>query len=76
MRGNLTRMMLWGATIAVLFQTSALAEDSAVLPPSVEPPIETPLPATLLPVAKARPLFQHTTYPAAWRAAQKSNRPI
>jgi len=26
--------------------------------------------------AKPRPLFQHATYPAAWRAAQKSNRPI
>ncbi len=26
--------------------------------------------------SQRRPLFQHATYPAAWKAAQKSNRPI
>lgn len=27
-------------------------------------------------VPRSRPLFQHATYPAAWKAAQRSNRPI
>ena len=27
-------------------------------------------------IVKPRPLFQHSTYPAAWKAAQQSNRPI
>ena len=36
------------------------------------PLVVEPLPKPLSP----RPLFQHATYPDAWRAAQKSNRPI
>ncbi len=79
MRGLLARVIQGGAAIVALSQ--AIAADSAILPPASEPPVEVvPLDATpqplILPAAKARPLLQHTTYPAAWRAAQKSNRPI
>ena len=77
MRGLLARVIQGGAAIVALSQAPALAADSAVLPPVSEPPAKfAPQETLVLPVAKARPLFQHSTYPAAWRAAQKSNRPI
>lgn len=73
MRGILARVMQWGAAIAILCQAPALAADSDILPPTLQqPPFESVLPAA----AKPKPMFQHATYPAAWKAAQKSNRPI
>ncbi len=65
------RITQWGAAIAVLCQAPAFAADGVVLPPATQPPLVSAVPA-----AQPRPLFQHTTYPAAWKAAQKSNRPI
>jgi len=84
MRKILTRMSHWSAAIVVLSQTSVLAAEANPLPEPVvsvadatsteEIAIEGFIEA--VPVAQSRPLFQHATYPAAWRAAQTSNRPI
>ncbi|NOZ39662.1 MAG: thioredoxin family protein [Planctomycetes bacterium] len=71
MREILGRMTQWGAAIVVLSQVPILAAEPVVLPSVAKPPL-----VSDLPVVQPRPLFQHTTYPAAWRAAQKSNRPI
>jgi len=84
MRRVLARMTQWSAVVVVvvvvLSQAQALAADLGALshasplvqkPPLVQNPL---VPAA--PQAKSRPLFQHATYPAAWKAAQKSNRPI
>lgn len=54
------------AEVAEVEQSSAAAEST---------PVEESLPVAK-PIVKVRPLFQHRTYPAAWRAAQESNRPI
>ena len=71
MRGILARMIQGGAAVVALSQAPALAEDSVLLTPASQPPSE-----VVLPAAKSKPLFKHTTYQDAWRAAQKSNRPI
>ena len=47
-----------------------IAEDIVLVNPSAEKPI------TELTVKKGTSLFRHSTYPTAWTAAQKSNRPI
>ncbi len=71
--------------MAVFFQgficpEDVVAEDVVLVNPSAETPI-----AEAGPIAQAAdcpsrkqgtPLFRHSTYPAAWTAAQKSNRPI
>ncbi len=67
----LARITQWGAAIVVLCQAPALRADSVVLPSATQPPL-----VSDVPVVQPRPLFQHATYPAAWKAAQKSNRPI
>ncbi len=71
MRRILGRMTQWSAAVVVLSQVSILVAEPVVLPPVAKPPL-----VSGVPVVQPRPLFQHTTYPAAWRAAQKSNRPI
>ena len=74
MRGFLARMIQGGAAIVALSLAPALAEDaedSVTLSPASQPPSE-----VVLPVAKTKSLFKHATYQGAWRAAQKSNRPI
>ena len=74
------RMTQWGAALAVLAHTAALAaetEPPAAVVTVIEqaaPPLGAP--TTVHPDAKPAPLFQHATYPGAWTAAQKSNRPI
>jgi len=59
----------------VLFQGSLFAEnlaaDDVLL---VNPAVETQIAES--PAKKETSLFRHATYPAAWTAAQKSNRPI
>jgi len=67
------------AMIAVFFQGfissgNLLAEDVVSVSPSVETPIAQTEP--IAPAEKGPSLFRHSTYPAAWTAAQKSNRPI
>jgi len=70
MRKYLVQRALLVAMMAVVFQGSVCAEDIAAVSPSVE--------AAIAEAAAAgdAPLFRHSTYPAAWTAAQKSNRPI
>lgn len=77
----IARLTQLGAAIAVLSQVPVLANGATTGKPVAEPAVsaaEAPTiePTAELPPAKPRALFQHTTYPDAWRAAQKSNRPI
>ncbi len=67
----LAQMTPWSAAIAILCQAPSLAADTVVPPRVAQPPL-----VEVVPAVQPRPLFQHTTYPAAWKAAQKSNRPI
>lgn len=87
----LVKLTHWGAAIIVISQTALLADDSCP-PQSDEPVVSVAAAVQVEPIAAEavvavdsgesvpavgpRPLFQHDTYPGAWRAAQKSNRPI
>lgn len=91
-RMSITRLAQWGAVGAVfLCQFSAWADDTVSSAIAAEPivSVANALVANasavessaeklveVVPSSKPRPLFQHATYPAAWKAAQKSNRPI
>ncbi|MGI9427033.1 MAG: thioredoxin family protein [Bythopirellula sp.] len=77
----IARLTQLGAAAVVLSQVSVLADDTPPAESKVEPVVSattaTPIePIAEIPIAKPRALFQHATYPEAWRAAQKSNRPI
>jgi len=75
MRRIIARMTQWGATFVVLSQISAFADDA--VPLSVAEPAEVTITVVAVaPAIQKGPLFQHATYPTAWTAAQKSNRPI
>jgi len=83
MRKILAQMTQWGVATVVLSQALSLAADSVAAPLAALPSLVKVAPLVkaaplveVVPAAKSRPLFQHTTYPAAWKAAQKSNRPI
>jgi len=77
---NALRMTQWGAALVVLTQTPALAAEPA--PPSTAVPIvvehftSSAVPIVDSHLVKPASLFQHATYPGAWTAAQKTNRPI
>ena len=77
----IARLTQLGAAVAVLIQVPVLADEAATAEPAGKPVVsaaDTPPvePSVDLPAAKPRALFQHDTYPDAWRAAQKSDRPI
>lgn len=77
----IARLTQWGAAVAVLGQIPVLADDAASPNPKVELVVSVAAASPLeqiveLPGTEPRALFQHSTYPAAWKAAQKSNRPI
>ena len=79
MRRIVARMTQWGATLVVLSQVSVFADDAvplAVVEPIAEVVIADALPLNPAQTPPKVPLFQHATYPTAWTAAQKSNRPI
>ena len=79
------RTSIGAAMFAAFLATHSRADN-----PPTEPPAEIPavadapaaetIPAqtisTVAPAPELRPLFPHTSYPDAWTAAQKSNRPI
>ncbi len=71
MRRIIAQVAQLSVAMMVLGQTPALAADSVSLLPATKPPL-----VSILSVVQPRSLFQHRTYPAAWTAAQKSNRPI
>jgi len=76
MSRNLVTLSKWSAVFAVLVQTPALAVE-AVPPPSDTAPITTQaIPLQPAVAIKRGPLFRHSSYPVAWTAAQKTNRPI
>jgi thioredoxin-related protein len=73
------------AAITVLLAVQACAETSSTEPAAKDEPTsaESTSPAVTaqtvsspLPAKKNRELFQHSSYPKAWTAAQQSNRPI
>jgi thioredoxin-related protein len=72
------------AAITVLLAVQACAETSSTEPAvEAQPAVESTSPAAAaqtvsspLPAKKSRELFQHSSYPKAWTAAQQSNRPI
>jgi len=80
-----TRAGIGAATIALLLAILTRAESTSA-DPSVETQLATSettteaVPAQTvsspLPAGNNERLFQHTSYPEAWTAAQKSNRPI
>ncbi len=87
----IARLLFAGTTIAGLTQAAAYGEDSVKSAPEKcatadepktsvdkEAAVEkkTAEPDEVVVVTKPRRLFQHATYPAAWKAAQQSNRPI
>lgn len=86
--GRLVRRCVFaGVTVAWLGQVSAFADEKSAVEIADEPKIsaetETKVeekPVEILKAAptpnKPRALFQHASYPDAWRAAQQSNRPI
>ena len=72
----------WATVIALLCQITATAEE---IPPvlaesnSTFEATDEATGATAPHIKNAKqkaPLFRHTTYPAAWKAAQKTNRPL
>jgi len=74
MRKYYTQKTLLVAMMVALFQgfidAPGIAADNAISAGlSVRPPV-------VKVAAKDAPLFRHSTYPAAWTAAQKSNKPI
>jgi thiol-disulfide isomerase/thioredoxin len=79
------RTSIGAAMVAAFLATSSRADDAATAP-RAEPGVAVESPAaeatpvqtvsTISPVQKQRPLFPYTSYPDAWTAAQKSNRPI
>jgi thioredoxin-related protein len=73
------------AAITVLLAVQACAETSSTEPAakaepaaaeSTSPAVATQTVSSPLPAKKNRELFQHSSYPKAWSAAQQSNRPI
>jgi hypothetical protein len=85
------RTGIGAAMLAAFLATQSRAEDAPAEPPVespavAEPPaqqavqaqtVSTAVPEkTALPEKEVRALFSHTSYPDAWTAAQKSNRPI
>ncbi len=87
----ITRLLFAGTTIAGLAHAPVRGEDSVKSTPKEcasadEPKTSADQEAAVekktaesnevAAVAKPRRLFQHATYPAAWKAAQQSNRPI
>lgn len=90
MDGKIVRMLFAGVALAGLSQFSAEAEEVVATTDSSEAtvsadaaseveqkPSDGEIEVVEFPVVtKPRPLFQHATYPAAWKAAQQSNRPI
>ncbi len=75
MRKILARTMQWCAAMMALSQVPALGADSILLTQDIQPPLVADLSVAVL-ESKPKPLFLHATYPNAWKAAQKSNRPI
>lgn len=88
----IARTLQLGTAVVLLGQAWAVAEECQNTDAVVDEPVvsaaevaevekssadakSTPVEESL-PIVKVRPLFQHRTYPAAWRAAQESNRPI
>jgi thiol-disulfide isomerase/thioredoxin len=79
------RTSIGAAMFAAFLATQSRAEDAPIEPP-VEPAAVAETPAaeatpsqtvsTISPVPDQRPLFLYASYPDAWTAAQKSNRPI
>jgi thioredoxin-related protein len=79
------RTNICAAMVAAFLASSSRAEDAPSTPP-VEPATAAEAPAddaiaaqtvsTISPVDTSSTLFPHTSYPEAWTAAQKSNRPI
>lgn len=81
------RYVFAGVSVALLGQFSAFAEENSAVESADEPTVsaeqETSVEEKPAEILKAPPtpkqpraLFQHTSYPDAWRAAQRSNRPI
>lgn len=81
--GGALVLLASGVLIAAEQATPPAAKEQPVAAPAASPPVERVAAAVVepaAPAAKPRPLrhgvFRFTSYPAAWTAAQKSNRPI
>lgn len=81
MRRDFARMTPWLVILALGCPGFAMAEDAAALATREDKPsavviAEQDVVAPEAPDPKAAALFRHSTYPAAWTASQKTNRPI
>ncbi len=84
MEKSLARTSRWLALATLVYPVSICwseeplesTEDASIVTTSVEHPESPTIAPEPTHTTVARPLFQHTSYPAAWTAAQVSNRPI